>query len=422
MANIYDELKGLISHDVIGKLAGSMGGNTAHAENAAHQIMPALLAKFMTKSDSPAVHGLLQDAGKLHLPGVDHLLDAGTTKKPSLGEKFVSAIMGSQEGTLHSFISKEGLSPTHAKGLTAGVGAVLAGFLGKRMLQHGGAEHVMKELSDQKNSILASVPSELKEKLHLSSDSMHCAAPHHKAAATHKSAAKSAVTSSATRHDAPKKKGGLAWLWWLLLAILACLLLFWLLGKGCTGCRRTKVVETTLTEVVAVPAAVATTAAQTAEQTLGLALPDGKTLSYHKGGMIDKLVEFLKSDTYKNADEAYLQSHWFEFENIDFEYNSSTKFVENAEENVHNIASVLKAFPDAKIRIGGKGDMKGSKGVNFEISKARALTIKNEMVQEGVAAARISTEGFGKELAVIPATATDAERAPDRDFAMRFMK
>ncbi len=410
MANIYDELKHLVSTQVVGKLAGSLGGNASHVEGAVHQLVPTLLAKFMTKSDSPQVHGLLQDAGKMNLPGVEHMLEGGSAKKPSLGEKFVSAIMGSQESALTSMIaSKDGMSSAHAKTLTAGVGGVIAGFLGKRMLQHGGPEHVMHELNGEKNAILAGIPAEMKEKFHLSSDSMHCAAPHHKAAA-HKSSSHKATT----HHTEHKKKKSLAWLWWLLglilLAVLLCLIF-------CKSCKKQEVVVEPVVPEVVVPAEVS--------DTYVLTLPTGETLTVRKGGMIDKMVAFLQSDEYKNGDEDVMRKHWFEFENVDFKFESSTEF-ENGDvaiDQVENrLAFLLKYFPDAKLRFGGNADMRGRDGYNQALSVARAETLKKLLVEKGIPEDRVTTRGFGEENAVIPATSTDAERAPDRDFAVRFQK
>ncbi len=383
MAKIYDELKHLVSGGALEKLTSTLGVSNTHAEKSAGQLLPTLLSKFMTKSDSPQLLGLLKDA-------------AGSKK--GIGEKFVSAIMGSQESTLNSLVAKDGVSAPAAKGLTAGLGALVAGFLGKRVLQHGGPKPVMEELASEKNAILADVPAEWKEKFHLSPDTMHCAAPAHKAAA---------------HHAAPKKKKKWGWLWWLLGLIVLALLLCLLFCKGCTGC--SKKVEAPVEEVVVQPVE--------PSDTYELTLPSGEKLTVRQGGMIDKMVTFLNSDAYKNGDEDVMRKHWFEFENVDFKFDSSTEFEDGSIDVVENrLAFLLKYFPDVKIRFGGNADMKGRDGYNQALSVARAETIKKLLVAKGIDENRITTRGFGEENAVIPATETDAERAPDRDFALRFQK
>jgi outer membrane protein OmpA-like peptidoglycan-associated protein len=423
MANIYDELKSLVSKEMTSKVAKELGANATHVTDATHQLIPTLLAKFMSKSDSPQLHSLMEDAGKLNLHHTEHVSCAGGSHHVAMGDKFISTVMGSQGGTLATMVAaKDGMSADHAKKLVSTLGGVMAGFLGNKVA-HGGGHQLMEQLRGEKTSILAGIPAEWKDKLNISHDAMHCTPPHH--AAAHKATAAHTTHHAAPHHAAtptpPKKKGGLGWLLWLLLAILVILLLWWLLGKGCTH-KKVNVVTPVVETVIPVVETTAANVAATASNVYDLALADGQKLAVTKGSHVDELVTFLRSDKYKNADDAYLKTHWFEFDDIDFVYNSSTEFVEGSVDNIRNIAFVLKYFPDAKIRIGGNADAKGRQGVNMDISRGRAATIKQHLVDAGVAANRISTEGFGKERAVIPATATDAERAPDRDFAMRFMK
>ncbi len=174
--------------------------------------------------------------------------------------------------------------------------------------------------------------------------------------------------------------------------------------------------------VVPPPVAVEKPVAEVESNTYDLTLPTGESIVITKGLMMDKLVTFLRSDTYKNANNEELKKHWFEFENIDFEYNSGTKYTEGSDQTVERLAFVLKAFPEAKVRIGGNADAKGRDSVNMAISRQRAVTIDKHIESLGIAHDRVRTDGFGEEYAVIPATATDAERAPDRDIAMRFWK
>lgn len=387
MANIYDELKHLASGDMLSKLTGSLGVNHAHAESLTGKLLPTILSKFMTKSDSPSIMGVLKDAA---------------TGKKGMGEKFLSTVMGSQESTLNGLVAgHDGMSAPHAKALTAGIGGLIATFLGKRILQHGSPKHVMDELASEKNAILAGVPAEWKEKFHLSADTMHCAAPAHKASAAHAHSA------------APKKKSKLGWLWWLLGLIVLALLLCLLLGKGCKGCAKKDIVP-----VVAVD----TLAKKVVTDTYELTLPTGEKLTVRNGGMIDKMVKFLESDEYKKGTEDTMRKHWFEFEDVDFKYDSSTEFEPgtSVDQIENRLVFLMKYFPEAQIRFGGDADKKGQKGYNQTLSEARAKTIEKMMIAKGIAPARISTRGFGDENAVIPATATDAERAPDRDFAVRF--
>ncbi len=242
---------------------------------------------------------------------------------------------------------------------------------------------------------------------HTESEGMYCESPNkaaaHKATVHHK---------APVHHEKPKKKKSLAWLWWLLGLLLLVLLLCLLF---CKGCKKEKVVE----EPVVTPVEVV------APNTYDLALPTGEKLTVRKGGMLDKMVTFLNSDEYKNGNEDVMRKHWFEFEDVDFKFDSSTEF-ENGNVAVNQVenrlAFLLKLYPDAKLRFGGNADHRGREGYNEALSVARAETLKGLVVAKGISEDRVSVRGFGEENAVIPATATDAERAPDRDFAVRFQK
>jgi outer membrane protein OmpA-like peptidoglycan-associated protein len=76
----------------------------------------------------------------------------------------------------------------------------------------------------------------------------------------------------------------------------------------------------------------------------------------------------------------------------------------------------------ADARVAAFADKTGKHAANFEISRKRAEYIKSALEKAGVEAGRISVEGFSDGFAKAAASATDAERAPDRDIALRFTK
>ena len=131
---------------------------------------------------------------------------------------------------------------------------------------------------------------------------------------------------------------------------------------------------------------------------------------------------YLNSDAYAQATDEELRKQWIQFDNIDFVHDSDNELAGNSMTQLNNIAQILKNYPDVRIKIGGLADASGSRAVNREISRRRAEYIKKLLVAQGIRADRISTEGFGEDLATVPAGATDAQRAIDRAIAMRFTK
>jgi len=65
-------------------------------------------------------------------------------------------------------------------------------------------------------------------------------------------------------------------------------------------------------------------------------------------------------------------------------------------DELRRVADVLNKYPDTTITVEGHTDTKGSEAYNQQLSENRAQTVKNALVQMGVAAARIQAVGYGK--------------------------
>jgi outer membrane protein OmpA-like peptidoglycan-associated protein len=81
---------------------------------------------------------------------------------------------------------------------------------------------------------------------------------------------------------------------------------------------------------------------------------------------------------------------------------------------LEQIAALLKAKPDWKLRVEGHTDNVGQAKANLELSKKRAEAVKAWLTGKlSVAAARLTTEGFGDKKPIAPNT-TDDGRAKNR--------
>jgi len=78
------------------------------------------------------------------------------------------------------------------------------------------------------------------------------------------------------------------------------------------------------------------------------------------------------------------------------------------------IAAVLKAHPElGRIRIEGHTDSVGGRAYNLDLSRRRARAVVRSLVRRGVAAERLTSEGYGFERPVAPNT-TPLGRAKNR--------
>jgi outer membrane protein OmpA-like peptidoglycan-associated protein len=86
-----------------------------------------------------------------------------------------------------------------------------------------------------------------------------------------------------------------------------------------------------------------------------------------------------------------------------------------------SIASILKEYPTAKFSIEGHTDSTGTDMLNQKLSEDRANAVKNFLVENGIAADRLSASGFGKSK---PIDSNDKEsgRANNRRVEVKLMK
>ena len=59
------------------------------------------------------------------------------------------------------------------------------------------------------------------------------------------------------------------------------------------------------------------------------------------------------------------------------------------------IAQVLNNYPQTNIRVEGHTDSTGSAAYNQTLSERRANSVRNALIQRGIAASRIPTVGYG---------------------------
>jgi OOP family OmpA-OmpF porin len=137
-------------------------------------------------------------------------------------------------------------------------------------------------------------------------------------------------------------------------------------------------------------------AANTVGVLLKTKLPDGTELSVPKEGVESNLVAFL-NDTAKPVDK----TTWFDFDRLQFGTNDAT-LQPSSNEQLQNVAEIMKAYPKVKIRIGGYTDNNANKAVNMKLSDERAKSVMNVLEKMGVDKSRMSAKGYADQHAIAP--------------------
>jgi OmpA-OmpF porin, OOP family len=141
-------------------------------------------------------------------------------------------------------------------------------------------------------------------------------------------------------------------------------------------------------------------------------LPTTIVLSIPERGMEAKLMAFIEDES-KPVDK----TTWFDFDRLLFETGSATLMPES-QEQLKNVAEILKAYPKVEARVGGYTDNVGEPAFNLKLSQQRADNVTHELVSLGLAASRLTAEGYGEEHPVAD-NASEEGRALNRRISLR---
>jgi outer membrane protein OmpA-like peptidoglycan-associated protein len=144
----------------------------------------------------------------------------------------------------------------------------------------------------------------------------------------------------------------------------------------------------------------------------GLKLPDGTELKVPQFGIESKLTAFIQDPS-----KPVNPPTWFDFDRLLFDTGKAT-LQPASQEQLQNIASILKAFPKVHARIGGYTDNSGNAAANLELSQERATNVMNQLVALGVNASRLDAKGYGADHPVAD-NSTDEGRAKNRRISLR---
>src|SRR5262249_4509140 len=140
-------------------------------------------------------------------------------------------------------------------------------------------------------------------------------------------------------------------------------------------------------------------------------LEDGTVITIPERGVENRLLAFVV-DTSRPVDK----TTWFDFDRLLFDTGSPTLRPES-QDQLGDVAAILKAYPNTKVKIGGYTDNVGSPASNLTLSQERAEDVRDELVKMGVDPSRLTAEGYGDEHPVAD-NSTEQGRAMNRRISM----
>lgn len=93
--------------------------------------------------------------------------------------------------------------------------------------------------------------------------------------------------------------------------------------------------------------------------------------------------------------------------------SGSAKLQPGAADKLHRVSDVLERYPRTHVEVVGHTDSRGSDSSNQDLSERRADAVRDTLVRDGVASARISARGVG-ETRPVATNDTTAGRAMNR--------
>jgi OOP family OmpA-OmpF porin len=208
-------------------------------------------------------------------------------------------------------------------------------------------------------------------------------------------AALKSVPTVRTPVVAEEKSGiGKAAMWLVGLGILGAILLAWVVYNALDPNKlNVEPQNTVVKDTVAKDVSKASDAARTA--VLGdffkTKLPNGVELNLPQLGVENKLLKFIQDPTQEVSKDV-----WFDFDRLTFDTGSAT-LQPTSDEQLHNVAEILKAYPNVKLKIGGYTDNTGDKAANLKLSEDRAQNVMAAIVKMGIDPSRLTAQGYGEE-------------------------
>lgn len=100
-------------------------------------------------------------------------------------------------------------------------------------------------------------------------------------------------------------------------------------------------------------------------------------------------------------------------ENIQYDFNSAVIKVESYPQ-LDAIVAIMKAKPEYNVFLRSYTDSRGSDAYNLALSKRRATSVKNYLIQHGIAASRITSNGYGETNLIVINAETEEQHQLNR--------
>jgi outer membrane protein OmpA-like peptidoglycan-associated protein len=365
-----------VSGGIASSVASMIGGLAKHADNPSfmRQVFD-LVSNVRSDINVSSLASAALSSGSA-APAVAPVMDTG--------KKFLSMIFGDQQNAVNETLGRaSGLGGSAMRQLMVFAAPLLLSVLGRRVREGGlTTSSFRSDLLGQAAGINHLLPTGL--------GNVFADAP--------RPAATAVVQDAAPL--LPR------WLWPVGAAALALIGLFWAINRY----NNRSVAEQASNALAATGEAARSRVAGLGEF-ISRKLPNNVDLHIPEYGVEGRLLSFIQSSPKVSSDT------WFDFDRLSFDTNSATLRPES-QEQLQNIAAILKAYPNVRVKIGGYTDSTGNPDTNRKLSEDRASSVVAELTRLGISGDRLEAQGYGAEHP-IGDNATEEGRAMNRRISIR---
>ena len=379
MATMFESLRDLVSPAVV----SAVSQHTAESESAVSRglsaAIPAIASTIASRADDEGFVKNLADlattaaAGPNSLESTRALASAGVDTTNPIGG-WLSSLFGSNLSAVTGNISRyAGISGSSAASLLSFAAPLVLGYLGRRMRSDNlTTSGLATLLRGQRAQLASSLPNGF---------SMPGApAPFEMAPAAVENTARTGWSVPAIALVAALGIGGLMW---------------WARDKPVQVARVDTHQE--LTDVVGTTGMHGGRFTRTLPGNVSITIPS-------IGSAEDRLSNYLAS--------AGAGATTINVDRIEFDSDSAALTAESSDQ-IKNIATILRAYPRARVTVAGHTDSVGNGAANLALSKARADAVAARLTAGGAHSDQVRAEGYGSRKPVAD-NATEAGRAQNR--------
>jgi OmpA-OmpF porin, OOP family len=428
--NLLDMAKSYFSNELISKASSHLGESEGGISKVISAAIPSLIGTIADKASShDGANSVMQMASEQNDSGILGSLGGffnsdSNSSLLSKGSSIISSLFGNggQSNMLTTLISSfAGVKGSSVGTIISMAAPALLGLIGKHSKDNNmSASSMASMLGEQKKSAMSMLP----EGFSLSSLTGGASS----------AAASVSNTAHATYNNVEEKAaGGMKWLLPLLLLVGLAAVAYYMFKDGCNKPPTETIVApggdsanadksiVPATTTVEMPKVTVDSLTGFVSYELGapmdLELQGGTKLTgVATNGFEATLVNFLKNGTIDTVDK---KANWFTIHDVQFVSGKTEYASPKAMAQVKNVAAILKAYPNAILKIGGYTDITGDAAKNKALSQSRANVLMKDIIANGAAAGQIKEAvGYGSEFAT--AKADDKEgMARDRRTAAK---